>query len=169
MEARCKIVSMIQNKTGLDELNSKDLEIGIYNYCIQYATNHKVIKNWKNKQFYNLYIEKARSVISNLDKNSFIKNERLLIRLNEKEFQPHEIAFMKPENMYPDKWKDTLSAFYKKFENAYENKNLATTDMWKCGKCKKRVCTYWSMQTKSADEPETQFVRCVNCGASWRS
>lgn len=169
MEARCKIVSMIQNKTGLDELNSKDLEIGIYNYSIQYATNHKVIKNWKNKQFYNLYIEKARSVISNLDKNSFIKNERLLIRLNEKEFQPHEIAFMKPENMYPDKWKDTLSAFYKKFENAYENKNLATTDMWKCGKCKKRVCTYYSLQVRASDEPETQFVRCMNCGHGWRS
>lgn len=168
MEARGKIVSMIQKKTGLSELHAKDCEIGIFNYCIQYATDQRIIKNWSNNKFVNIYVEKARNVISNLDVNSFVKNDRLLMRLNENEFLPHEIAFMKPENMHPERWNAALSAFYKKFENAYETKNLATTDMFRCSKCGKRECTYWSRQVRSADEPETQFIRCIHCGKSWR-
>lgn len=44
----------------------------------------------------------------------------------------------------------------------------AETDMFKCGKCKGRKCTYFQMQTRSADEPMTTFVTCVNCGNHWK-
>lgn len=168
MDIRDKIITIIKSKTDLDDIHAKDLEIGIYNKSIEYADEHKVIRNWKNKRFYNLYIEKARSIINNIDKNTYIKNDRLLTRLHEKEFLPHELAFMKPENIYPDKWIEASSAYLKKFENAFENKNVITTDMFKCGKCKKRECTYYLCQIRSADEPETAFVRCMNCGNGWR-
>ncbi|CAD6566954.1 MAG: RNA polymerase II elongation factor [Cyphobasidiales sp. Tagirdzhanova-0007] len=42
------------------------------------------------------------------------------------------------------------------------------TDMFECGKCKKRRTTYYQMQTRSADEPMTTFVSCLNCGNNWR-
>lgn len=168
MESRSKILSLIQKKTGLDEIHSKDLEIGIYNWCIEYAGEHKIVRNWNNKRFCNMYLEKARSVLSNINASSYIKNERLLSRLNDKEFLPHDVAFMKPDNLFPDKWRDACEAYLKKFENAYENKSLVTTDMFKCGKCKKRECTYYLYQCRSADEPETAFIRCINCGMSWR-
>ncbi|KAL1921820.1 uncharacterized protein VTP21DRAFT_10462 [Calcarisporiella thermophila] len=44
----------------------------------------------------------------------------------------------------------------------------AETDMFKCGRCKQRKCTYYQMQTRSADEPMTTFVTCVNCGNRWK-
>lgn len=44
----------------------------------------------------------------------------------------------------------------------------ATTDAFKCGKCGKRKCTYYEKQTRSADEPMTVFVSCMNCGNKWR-
>ncbi|CEG70761.1 Putative Transcription elongation factor S-II [Rhizopus microsporus] len=44
----------------------------------------------------------------------------------------------------------------------------AETDMFKCGKCQGRKCTYFQMQTRSADEPMTTFVTCVNCGNHWK-
>ena len=47
-------------------------------------------------------------------------------------------------------------------------KNLATTDQFRCGKCRQHKCTYYQMQTRSADEPMTTFVQCVNCGNRWR-
>jgi transcription elongation factor S-II len=75
---------------------------------------------------------------------------------------------MKPENIHPDKWKTTIDAMMKKYENAYENKAVAMTDMFKCGKCKKRECTYYELQTRSGDEATTIFIRCINCGNSWR-
>ncbi len=31
----------------------------------------------------------------------------------------------------------------------------ATTDQFQCGKCRQRKCTYYQMQTRSADEPMT--------------
>ncbi|KNC46881.1 transcription elongation factor S-II [Thecamonas trahens ATCC 50062] len=45
---------------------------------------------------------------------------------------------------------------------------MAETDMFKCGKCKERKCTYYQLQTRSADEPMTVFVTCTNCGNKWR-
>lgn len=42
------------------------------------------------------------------------------------------------------------------------------TDMFECGKCKKRRTTYYQMQTRSADEPMTTFVTCLECGHAWR-
>jgi len=44
----------------------------------------------------------------------------------------------------------------------------ASTDMFQCGKCKQRKCTYYQMQTRSADEPMTTFVTCTNCNNRWK-
>ncbi|XP_057469591.1 transcription elongation factor TFIIS-like [Actinidia eriantha] len=44
----------------------------------------------------------------------------------------------------------------------------ATTDQFKCSKCGKKETTYHQMQTRSADEPMTTFVTCVNCGKNWK-
>mmetsp|Transcript_8328 Transcript_8328/g.17810 ORF Transcript_8328/g.17810 Transcript_8328/m.17810 type:complete len:315 (+) Transcript_8328:22-966(+) len=48
------------------------------------------------------------------------------------------------------------------------NTNQASTDMFQCGKCKQRKCTYYQMQTRSADEPMTTFVTCTVCGNRWK-
>ena len=47
-------------------------------------------------------------------------------------------------------------------------KKEASTDALKCGKCKQRKCTYYKLQTRSADEPMTTFVTCVNCDNRWK-
>jgi transcription elongation factor S-II len=49
-----------------------------------------------------------------------------------------------------------------------QNLKKATTDQFQCGKCRQRKCTYFQMQTRSADEPMTTFVTCVNCGNRWK-
>lgn len=168
MNHRERIVALCQRKCGLHEVICKDIEIGIFNWCIQYATENEIVRAWKNPKFVNLYMEKSRSVISNIDPESYIQNAKLKKRIEEKEFLPHELAFMKPENIYPERWRDAVECLMKKFENAYENKTQAMTNMFTCGKCKKKECTFYEMQTRSADEACTIFVRCINCGNSWR-
>jgi transcription elongation factor S-II len=44
----------------------------------------------------------------------------------------------------------------------------ASTDAFKCPRCKQRKCTYFQMQTRSADEPMTTFVTCVVCDNRWK-
>ncbi|SGY38083.1 BQ5605_C003g01955 [Microbotryum silenes-dioicae] len=44
----------------------------------------------------------------------------------------------------------------------------AETDAFQCGKCKQRRTMYYQMQTRSADEPMTTFVTCLNCNNRWK-
>ncbi|KAG7955753.1 hypothetical protein I3843_11G087700 [Carya illinoinensis] len=49
-----------------------------------------------------------------------------------------------------------------------DEKEKASTDMFKCGRCGERKCSYYQMQTRSADEPMTTYVTCVNCINHWK-
>lgn len=45
--------------------------------------------------------------------------------------------------------------------------DLPTTDK-PCSKCGNEKAYYWLIQTRSIDEPPTQFFRCVKCKHVWR-
>ena len=40
--------------------------------------------------------------------------------------------------------------------------------LFTCSKCKKNNTTYYQLQTRSADEPMTTFVSCLDCMKRWR-
>ena len=44
----------------------------------------------------------------------------------------------------------------------------ASTDAFKCGKCKQRKCTYYQLQTRSADEPMTSTFVFMFYFSPWR-
>lgn len=46
--------------------------------------------------------------------------------------------------------------------------NEAETDQFRCGRCHQRKTKYYQLQTRSADEPMTTFVTCINCGNRWK-
>lgn len=37
-----------------------------------------------------------------------------------------------------------------------------------CPKCNNNRSYWWLLQTRSGDEPPTQFYRCTKCGYTWR-
>lgn len=49
-----------------------------------------------------------------------------------------------------------------------EEKLLPTTTDVVCPKCGNREAYWWTIQTRSADEPATQFFRCTKCNHTWR-
>ena len=51
----------------------------------------------------------------------------------------------------------------------YDTQIEAATDTFTCRKCKSNKCTYYQMQTRSADEPMTTFITCLNCGNRWKN
>jgi transcription elongation factor S-II len=143
------------------------LERGIYNYTLEHAGKHKVRRVWENPEMHHLYKINSQRVISNLDEKSYIQNSRLLKRLRDKEFSPQDIAAMSYSDLYPEKWGDLIERTMKREAKMLEVDKSSATDMFKCGKCKKRECTYYEYQTRSADEPMTQFIRCLNCNNRW--
>ena len=45
---------------------------------------------------------------------------------------------------------------------------LPTTKI-ECPKCGHDEANWWFLQTRSGDEPPTQFYRCLKCNHTWRS
>ncbi|KAG5676744.1 hypothetical protein PVAND_006553 [Polypedilum vanderplanki] len=113
------------------------------------------------------YKNRIRSRISNLKD---IKNTGLRSNFITGVISANRLAKMTPEEMASDEMKKLREKFVKESIN---DAQLATvqgtkTDMLKCGKCKKKDCTYNQLQTRSADEPMTTFVLCNNCGNRWK-
>lgn len=147
----------------------EDLEHAIYDYISEYLSRVHLEKSWENPKFRQLYLSKARSVLNNLNSESYVKNgNNLLERYRKGEISAREIANMTPYELDPKRWKQHEEK--KEHDAKIFSKNLAigTTDLFKCGKCKERKCTYYEMQTRSQDEPMTTFITCMNCGNKWR-
>jgi len=166
---RVAVKSVIARRcTPLSAADQEDLERGIFNAALHDAGTRRIHRVWENPDFTALYQITARRVISNLDKASYIQNVRLLKRLQDGEFKAHDVAFMTYSDLYPESWAALQEAAVKREAKMLEVDKSAATDMFRCSRCGKRECTYYEMQTRSADEPMTQFIRCLNCGKQWR-
>jgi transcription elongation factor S-II len=155
---RTKILSVID-----DDNLSINLEKGVFNYAIKEANSKKIIKKWENPYFVQLYLDRLRSLYLNL------KNEELLSQLKNKEITPQSLAFMTHQEMNPEHWRVLIDKKIKRDANKYTTNIKASTDMFTCKKCKSKRCTYYELQTRSADEPATIFVTCLDCGKNWKS
>lgn len=169
-EMRDKVLDVfMRDVKGLDETQIRDLEIGIYNASLDYANENNIVLNWENSNFCDVYINKARSVYTNLT-DSYIKNVGLINKIKNNELLPHEVAGMKSEEMFPERWNDILTRTRDKFKNAYEITNvMAMTNRFVCKRCKSRKITYYDQMTRSADEAITTFYQCQECNYKWRN
>jgi transcription elongation factor S-II len=146
-----------------EEKSAINLEKGIYNYAIKEASNRKIIKKWENPHFVQLYVDRLRSIYINL------KNPELLAQVVSGEITSQQLAFMSHQEMNPSGWRQLIDAKIKRDVNKYSNNTQASTDMFTCKKCRGKKCTYYELQTRSADEPATIFVTCLDCGKNWKT
>jgi len=147
---------------------SLNLEKGVFNYAIQTARQKNIVRKWDNSPFVMIYVDKFKSILLNLNPKSSVKNVQLVKRLKKGEFKAHELAFMTHQEIFPENWKSLVDAKIKRDKKEGEVDLSAATDEFFCFKCKKRKCSYYEMQTRSADEPMTTFVTCLLCGNNWR-
>ena len=90
---------------------SRQIEKGIYNYCIEYAINKNIKKSWMNPLFYRLYMSKVISIYSNIDVKCYVKNIYLLEKIKNNEIDPQGLAKMSSYDTYPEIWTELQSAF----------------------------------------------------------
>lgn len=139
-----------------------NLEKAVFNFAIHESTKRKVIRKWENPQFVLIYVDHLRTIFNN------IRNENLRSKLIKNEITPHVFSFMTHQEMSPDRWEKLIEEKMKRDQSKYEFNIDAATDTFTCRKCKKNKCSYYQMQTRSADEPMTTFVSCLNCGNRWK-
>jgi transcription elongation factor S-II len=157
---RSNITKKLNEKIN-NEKNSLNLEKGIFNYTLKEAEQKKVLKKWDNSRFINIYLDRVRTIYLNINKNT-------IELINSGSIKAHSLAFMTHQEMAPDKWNKLIEAKIKRDKNKFETNVEAATDTFTCRKCKSNKCTYYQMQTRSADEPMTTFVTCIDCGARWK-
>jgi len=133
---------------------AKKMEESVYTFSLEYAEDN-------NTPFLleQIYKTKIEEIICILESSDF-----LIKAFKNKKLDASKIAYLRPDELNPSKYEKILK---KKEIIEFKKKNKASTDAYKCSKCKKRKCTVMEKQTRSGDEPATTFVTCLECGHSF--
>ncbi len=166
---RTKMVERLQE--FFDEVLSDEevirLEAAVYKHCIETVKRLNIVPDWKNNQFLNHYIRKIRHISINLNPNTYIENKNLYERFRRGESTLEEIIHLTETELFPERNRELAEKMFQREQRLLEGNRAAATDQFRCPKCSKRQCTYYELQTRSADEPMTIFIQCVNCGKRW--
>jgi DNA-directed RNA polymerase subunit M/transcription elongation factor TFIIS len=152
---RVDIISKISK-----ELNDIDIaieiEAGIFEFALIYSSTNSI----SNMLLPAVYSDKANDIIRNISNNSPLNNKYLRKNVCSRKIDPQKVAFLTPQDINPSSW----DIYVKKRElKEYKKNNMAATDLYKCYKCGERKCQVMQLQTRSADEPMTNFVTCLVC------
>jgi len=153
---REKVIQNLKEKT----IYFKELEEEILHYIVNYCKSEMIDIDWSNRIFSNTYRSKAISVYENL-------TTEWIEKLG-KEITPKIFVELRAEDLNPSKWKSTLKQVMETEMKLYANKDTASIYLY-CSRCKtKTKCSYYQLQTRSADEPMTTFVTCIECEKKWK-
>jgi len=145
------------------------LEEHILQYIVQQCKNSGIDVDWANKVFSNTYRDKAIAIYENLRTDGYVNNKHLWAqKLLNGEIEPKAFVDMSVEEMCPSRWKEALDKIIETEIKLY-SKNISAAIYLFCSRCKKKSkCDYYQMQTRSADEPMTTFVTCLECDREWK-
>ncbi|RAL54945.1 hypothetical protein DM860_013641 [Cuscuta australis] len=163
-EAIANALSKVSDESeGNDDIIAKVNACDPYRVAVQVET--ALFEKWGSAKGSNKM--RYRSVKFNLTDS---KNPDFRRRVLLGEFPPHSIPELTPEDMASNERKMQNEKIKEKalFNSQRGGPSVASTNAFKCGKCGKRECTYFQLQTRSADEPMTTFVTCANCDNRWK-
>jgi len=167
---RTHILNCIKKQLGkvFKLSDQKKLELVILQVSMKDAIQKYVNKNFDNNMFQICYMSTARRVLSNLDPNGYVKNQHLLPRILQGHLSIDHLISMNVMDYAPSIYTPLRERLDLHETYLLEGNKAMATDLFKCHRCQKRECTYYELQTRSADEPMTKFITCINCGSHWK-
>lgn len=166
-------------------LSSKNLKLGMQtsslsSLCTSLATEIEVEMDILNKGDKATYTNKVRSLIFNLKKNSSLCENILLGSISVESLSkmtPDQLATSEKTKARSKMVNDIQESRRLDWEQANESKinemcgitgDLLNASLFTCGRCNSIKTTSTQKQTRSADEPMTVFVLCLDCGKRWK-
>ena len=156
------ISSEIRNnnkKTFISLLNTEigtNIETSIYNFAIIYTEENDIL--YLLQDIYDTKINEIHMCLIN-DVSKFLINALLNNTINSL-----EIASLSPDELNPQKYEKIIN---KKKMEEYNN-SVVGSNAFTCSKCKTANCIVTQKQTRSGDEAPTTFVKCIECGYSFK-
>jgi DNA-directed RNA polymerase subunit M/transcription elongation factor TFIIS len=134
--------------------NSEEIETALLNKCIQDAQRWLVDIDWETPAFKELYRSRAMNLYQS--------------RSLAETMTPEEFVHTSEVDRHPERWMERLKEVAEKDKALYSRKTTANIQMY-CSGCKRKTnCDYYQQQTRSADEPMTTFVTCLECDKRWK-
>jgi DNA-directed RNA polymerase subunit M/transcription elongation factor TFIIS len=161
---------VIQNFTECTSLDiATELEKYLLDMIVQQCKMTGIDVDWANRVFWNTYRSKAISLYENMRTDGYVKNtENWAKKLLDHEVEPKTFVEMPAEELCPSRWKEALDKIVETEIKLY-SKDVSAAIYLYCSRCKKKSkCDYYQMQTRSADEPMTTFVTCLECDREWK-
>lgn len=138
---------------------AKNVEISIHNY---------VLKNHHRDDYRRFYARKMRSIVFNLSEH-FIRD------ILSKKYKYADIPYLRHDQMCPDGPHAMMKRYIKqKDADILRCKMLLETDkedskgLYTCKRCRSTATVFQAVQIRSADEPMTIFITCLNCENRWK-
>lgn len=133
---------------------SEEVEAAILNRCVADARDWLIDIDWEVPAFREMVRSRAvglypyRHLLPTLGVDAFVNSS--------------------PLDMCPSRWREILQKAREKDKAKYSKKVTANIEMY-CRSCKRKSkCDYYQVQTRSADEPMTTFVTCLECDTKWK-
>lgn len=164
---------------------ASNIEKSIHNAVFRRAREAGMVPSWENRHFVTMYKCTAIGLARSFTRQTTVKldlkvNENghvsvviepWLVGAYKQGFVKKDIMMNRPDVLEPAglyaKSRSKLmklDAERERIKSAEEN----YSGLFKCGKCKSKKTTYYQMQTRSADEPMTTYVTCIECGHRWK-
>jgi DNA-directed RNA polymerase subunit M/transcription elongation factor TFIIS len=152
IECRKNVIKLLVKV--LDKKLANQVEESIFNFSNDYAE----INDTPPFLVQSIYETKSNDIINELTNKD---SEYLLNAIINETIKATEIAFLKPEELNPDKYENIIK---RKEMEEYKKNNKVGSSVFTCTKCKKSKCSVSQKQTRAGDEPPTTFVECLECG-----
>jgi DNA-directed RNA polymerase subunit M/transcription elongation factor TFIIS len=149
---------------------AQQLELALLQQTQKTAIQDGIDVDWGNRVFWNMYRNKAMSIYENLrGEDSYVRNDQnWLSKLKTGDIGPKNFVDMNVVDVCPARWKETLQKIIELEKKLY-SRNMAGSVRRYCKSCKKETkCEQYQLQTRSADEPMTTFVTCLECDKKWK-
>jgi DNA-directed RNA polymerase subunit M/transcription elongation factor TFIIS len=132
-----------------------NIEKSIFNTAIERAEEYGIDADWEKLSFKNIYSNLVMQV------EIFLTSEKVRQKIKDKTLNSREIAKELPHNIFPEEWCEFE-------ENSTLNVEDVEDGVFTCHSCGSKKTSYYSLQTRSADEPMTNFITCVICKNRWK-
>ena len=167
---RTKFLTLLQDslKKSLKPNMIIELEQVALAHALAEADKKFVFKNFENPLFEVLYVTASRTLLGNIIPSTYVNNNELYQKIKSGQLQVEHLKTMNVMEYAPNLYSALREKQLLREQSELEGNKALATDRFFCSRCQKRECTYYELQTRSADEPMTIFITCVNCGKRWK-
>ena len=147
-------------KIALDDPTARSLENHILRRCDREARLWEVDATWSNVPFVRMYQSRCAHMYRHLPPWKD--------RISNGDVTAEQYAMMTEVDLNPAQWQDALEKVFAREMNTMATQKSASITLY-CQRCKRQTsCDYYQLQTRSADEPMTTFVTCLECDKRWK-